>query len=171
MNNGKNIIDTAVQFLGTPYLWGGSSPDGFDCSGLTQYVYNQNGVTIPRTANEQFNSGSAVDYQNLQAGDLVFFKGYKKDGSAGHVGIYVGNGEYLHAPKTGDVVKISSLSSRSDYLGARRYANTEQSITTEKTGWWEETKDSFWTSVTKILAIIFLVIIAVVFFMKAFEII
>lgn len=120
--SGNQFVDTAKQYLGTPYVWGGTTPNGFDCSGLVQYVYAQNGINIPRVSQDQYKSGASVAKENLQPGDLVFFTGYTKDPSnPGHVGMYVGNGEYLHAPKTGDVVKVSSLSDRSDYVGARRY--------------------------------------------------
>ena len=169
MNNGKNIFDTAVQFLGTPYVWGGSSTSGFDCSGLTQYVYNQNGISIPRTAQEQYNSGVAVDKSQLQVGDLVFFNGYKGSSGIGHVGIYAGNGQYIHAPKSGDVVKISSLSSRGDYVGARRYTNstTPQNVNSNTSG---GNINGFWTAVVKVIAILLLLVVAVVFFMFAFDI-
>ena len=117
------LVNTAKKYLGTPYVWGGTSPKGFDCSGLMQYTYSQNGISIPRTAREQFKSGTAVSQGNLQPGDLVFFKGSKGSAEApGHVGMYVGNGQYIQSPKTGDVVKISNLSSRKDYVGARRYS-------------------------------------------------
>lgn len=120
--SGNKIVDTAKKYLGTPYVWGGASPSGFDCSGLMQYVYAQNGIKIPRVSQDQFKSGSAVKSGNLAPGDLVFFKGYTKDAqNPGHVGMYIGDGKYIQAPKTGDVVKVSSLSDRSDYVGARRY--------------------------------------------------
>lgn len=119
--NGNSLVNTAKKYLGVPYVWGGETPSGFDCSGLMQYVMKQNGISIPRTSQEQFKSGTAVSHNNLQPGDLVFFKG--SDGtstSPGHVGMYVGNGQYIQAPRTGDKVKISSLSDRGDYVGARR---------------------------------------------------
>lgn len=117
------VVDIAKKFLGTPYKWGGTSPDGFDCSGLVQYVYSQIGKSIPRTSQAQFMGGTDVSSDNLQPGDLVFFKGATGSLFApGHVGLYIGNGQYIQAPKTGDVVKISNLSDRKDYAGARRYA-------------------------------------------------
>lgn len=100
---GNAIVDYAYQFLGTPYLWGGTTPSGFDCSGFTQYVFkNAAGVSLPRTTYDQINVGVAVSYDDLQPGDLVF-------PHTGHVGIYVGNGQMIHAPSTGDVVKVSSV--------------------------------------------------------------
>jgi cell wall-associated NlpC family hydrolase len=108
------VVGTAMQYLGTPYHWGGSGPGGFDCSGLVEYVYAQHGVSLPHNAAAQFSEGTPVDRSQLAPGDLVFFNGL------GHVGIYVGNGEFIHAPHTGDVVKISSLDSEGGFVGARR---------------------------------------------------
>lgn len=118
----SGVVSTAKKYLGTPYVWGGTTPKGFDCSGLVQYAFAQNGKKVPRTSQEQFKGGTAVNQNNLQSGDLVFFKGSDGTSTApGHVGIYIGNGQYIQAPKTGDVVKISNMSDRRDYVGARRY--------------------------------------------------
>jgi peptidoglycan DL-endopeptidase CwlO len=105
-----------MQYLGTPYVWGGASPSGFDCSGFVMYVYAQVGVSLPHSSYGQYGAGSPVSRDQLQAGDLVFFNGL------GHVGIYVGGGSFIHAPHTGDVVKISSMTGwyASTYVGARR---------------------------------------------------
>lgn len=113
----NEIVNYAYNFLGIPYLWGGTTPSGFDCSGLVQYIYSHFGVSITRTTYEQIKDGVEVQRDKLQPGDLVFF-GTKEDPH--HVGMYIGDGRYIHAPRTGDVVKISSLSSRGDYLTARR---------------------------------------------------
>src|SRR5699024_3254361 len=86
------------------YVWGGSSPSGFDCSGLTSYVYRQVGVSLPRTAASQQNFGTRVSLSALQPGDLVFW-----GSPAYHVGIYIGGGSYIHAPTTGDVVRVATL--------------------------------------------------------------
>lgn len=100
---GNAVVDYAYKFLGTPYQWGGTTPSGFDCSGFTQYVFkNAAGVSLPRTTYDQINVGVAVSYNDLQPGDLVF-------PHTGHVGIYVGGGQMIHAPSTGDVVKVSSV--------------------------------------------------------------
>ena len=118
----NEIINTAKSFLGTPYQWGGTSPSGFDCSGFVQYVLAQNGKSIPRTSQEQFASGQAVDKSQLQAGDLVFYD-WSGGTEATHVGIYEGNGKMIHAPHSGDVVKEVDFNSygQNVYLGARRY--------------------------------------------------
>ena len=105
---GQAIVDYAKKFLGTPYVWGGSSPSGFDCSGFCQYVYKQMGYSINRVAADQMNNGYAVSLSEAQPGDLIFFSSYA-GGTAGHVGIYVGDGCFIHAPQSGDVVKISNL--------------------------------------------------------------
>jgi peptidoglycan DL-endopeptidase CwlO len=112
------VVGIAMQYLGIPYQWGGSSPStGFDCSGFTMYVYAQVGVSLPHNAAMQYGMGSAVDRSDLAPGDLVFFNGL------GHVGIYIGGGQFIHSPHTGDVVKISSMTGwyASTYVGARRY--------------------------------------------------
>ena len=116
------VITSAKQYMGVPYVWGGSTPSGFDCSGFTQYVMKQNGITIPRTAAEQFATGTAVDKSALKIGDLVFFTTYKA--GASHVGFYMGNGQFIHASSAGSKVTISSLDEKyytEKYIGARRY--------------------------------------------------
>ena len=101
------VVGIALQYLGIPYVWGGSSPStGFDCSGFTSYVFAQVGVSLPHHAASQYSYGTPVSYDQLAAGDLVFFSGL------GHVGIYIGGGQFVHAPHTGDVVRISSLAER-----------------------------------------------------------
>lgn len=113
----SNIIAYASNFLGTPYLWGGTSPStGFDCSGFTQYVYAHFGIEIGRTTYDQINDGYGVSKDQLQAGDLVFFGA---NNNPTHMGIYVGNNTYIHSPRTGDVLKISPMT-RTDYITGRR---------------------------------------------------
>lgn len=117
---GASIVATAQKYLGVPYVWGGTSPKGFDCSGLVQYVCRQNGISLPRTAASQRNAGKYVSRADLQPGDLVFFK---SGGRVSHVGIYIGGGNMIHAPQTGDVVKVSSINSTyrvNSYAGAVR---------------------------------------------------
>ncbi len=112
------VVGIAMQYLGVPYVWGGASPSGFDCSGFAMYVYSQVGVSLPHNAAMQYSSvGVYVPREQLQPGDLVFFDGL------GHMGMYIGGGQFIHAPHTGDVVKISSLYDSwysSTYVGAKR---------------------------------------------------
>jgi cell wall-associated NlpC family hydrolase len=110
------IVGFAERFVGTPYVWGGSSPSGFDCSGLMRYVYAHFGIALPRTTYGQFDRGRRVSRRGLRPGDLVFFDG------VGHVGMYIGNGRFIHAPHTGTRVQIQSLSGwySSRFVGARR---------------------------------------------------
>ena len=108
------VVGLAMQELGKPYVWGAAGPSSFDCSGLVMYVYAQVGVSLPHNAAAMYSYGTPVSYGDLQAGDLVFFSGL------GHMGIYIGGGQFIHAPHTGDVVKISSMSSHGGYVGARR---------------------------------------------------
>ena len=110
------VVGIAMRYLGVPYVWGGSSPSGFDCSGFVAYVYAQVGVSLPHSSYAQYGVGVAVSQSDLQPGDLVFFDGL------GHVGIYIGGGEFIHSPHTGDVVKVSSMTGwyASTYVGARR---------------------------------------------------
>jgi len=111
------VVGIAMRYLGIPYVWGGASPSGFDCSGFVMYVFAQVGVSLPHNAAAQYGVGTPVSQGQLQAGDVVFFDGL------GHDGIYIGGGNFIHSPHTGDVVKISSLSGwyASTYVGARRY--------------------------------------------------
>jgi cell wall-associated NlpC family hydrolase len=114
----SQVVSIALQYLGIPYVWGGASPSsGFDCSGLVQYVFAQVGVYLPHHAASQFAYGTPVSREQLEPGDLVFFNGL------GHVGIYIGSGQFVHAPHTGDIVKISSLDEAwyaATFMGGRR---------------------------------------------------
>jgi cell wall-associated NlpC family hydrolase len=106
----------ALNYLGVPYVWGGASPSGFDCSGLVMYVYAQLGISLPHYTVAQWNATLPISTSELQPGDLVFFDGL------GHVGIYIGGGQFVHAPHTGTVVQIASLSGyyAANLVGARR---------------------------------------------------
>jgi cell wall-associated NlpC family hydrolase len=115
-------VKLAEHYVGTPYKWGGASPGGFDCSGLLQFVWGKNGVNIPRTTYDQFKAGRPVNPKHLQPGDAVFFKGSDSQGGLpGHVGMYIGNGKFIHAPHTGADVQISPLSGMPGFMGARSF--------------------------------------------------
>ncbi len=117
-SRGAQVVAIAMRYLGVPYRWGGASPaTGFDCSGFTMYVFAQIGVSLPHYAAAQYGLGRPVSKSELAPGDLVFFRGL------GHMGMYIGGGNFIHSPRTGDVVKISSLSEPyrvANWVGARR---------------------------------------------------
>lgn len=120
--SGTEILAEAQKYLGTPYVAGGASPSGFDCSGFVYYVLKQVGYSAYRTPASQFNQGTAVEKANLQPGDIVFFKGTYNT-SISHVGIYAGNGQFIHAPNSRSTVSYSDLTSgywANCYYGARR---------------------------------------------------
>lgn len=116
-DRGTQVIEYAKRFLGTPYVYGGTSSKGFDCSGFTQYMFREAlGIKLGRTTYDQIKSGPAVSRTDLKPGDLVFFGSWS---NPYHVGIYVGDGKYIHSPRTGDVVKIVSLSGTEFFTGIR----------------------------------------------------
>ena len=120
---GQQIVAYAKQFLGRPYVWGGNGPNSFDCSGFTKYVYAHFGYNINRTASAQLKNGVSVSRSELQAGDLVFFYNGKVSTPVSHVGIYIGNGDFIHASSNSYTVEISSLYARNydaKYVYARR---------------------------------------------------
>ncbi len=120
---GPVIAQTAERFIGIPYRWGGNTVvDGLDCSGFSKAVYNLCGISIPRTAQEQFHKGDDIDKPELQKGDLVFFG--KSSGRITHVGIYIGEGKMVHAPKRGEDIQVTSIVEgrySASFIGARRY--------------------------------------------------
>ncbi|WP_430748814.1 C40 family peptidase [Clostridium intestinale] len=111
--SGQDIVNEAKKHLGKPYVYGATGPSSFDCSGFTKYVYGQLGINLSRTTYTQIKEGTSVARADLQAGDLVFT-------NSGHVGIYVSDGQIIHAPRTGSVVKISPIWT---FIGARRILN------------------------------------------------
>ena len=115
---GQAIVNTAKKYLGVKYVYGGTTPSGFDCSGLVKYVFNKNGIGVSRTSASQALQGKKVSTSDLQPGDLLFFA---KNGRVHHVGIYAGGGQMIHAPHTGDVVRYAPISSRSIYCARRLY--------------------------------------------------
>jgi len=118
---GQQIANFAKGFLGVPYAWGGISPGGFDCSGFVYYVYSHYGVSLPRVADEQYEFGQRVSANDMQPGDLVFYSTYTPGPS--HVGIYIGNGQFVHASSGADQVTITAMSKayyNERFLGAFR---------------------------------------------------
>lgn len=116
----SDLISYAYDFIGKPYVWGAEGPRSFDCSGFTKYVYNAFGVNLPHYTGSQIGKGSAVSRKNLKQGDLVFFN---TDGPVSHVGIYIGDGEFIHASSGSRKVTVSNLGQsyyNSRYAGARR---------------------------------------------------
>lgn len=109
---GSEIVNYAMNFLGVPYVWGGSTPSGFDCSGFTQYVYRQFGIYISRTTYTQMYDGKRISRSELIPGDMVFFGSYN---APHHVGIYVGGNQYIHAPYTGTVIQVNQMT-RGDFV-------------------------------------------------------
>lgn len=131
-------VETALAYHGVPYVWGGATPSGFDCSGLVLYVFKQHGVELPHYSGSQFLLGTKVAAGDLQPNDVVFF-----GSPVHHVGIYIGGGYFIHAPHTGDFVKISKLAEHGGYVGARRYdwktrvgepLNAQKSLTSALSG-------------------------------------
>lgn len=125
------VVRAGLDTLGTPYVWGGEDPEGgFDCSGLTQFVYREiAGVELPRTARAQRHAGTAVSKKHLKPGDLVFFA-TRRRGGVSHVGIYIGQNQFVHAPTRGATVRVDSLDNRywsRHYVTARRYLDTAPS--------------------------------------------
>lgn len=120
VNLAQKIISTGKKYIGVPYVWGGSTPSGFDCSGFVQYVFRQHGISLPRTSAQQYTVGTAVSKTALKAGDLVFFN--TSGSGVSHLGIYLGNGEFLHASSSKGVT-VSALSNSywaARYMGAKR---------------------------------------------------
>lgn len=121
---GSDIADYALQFLGTPYVWGGNSlTSGVDCSGLVQQVYDHFGLSVPRTTYQQVGVGKAIKMNQLQAGDMVFFDTNPNVKGPDHVGLYIGNGKMIEAPKPGEAVRVTDITTgyyHDAFMGARR---------------------------------------------------
>ena len=119
---GTQAVAIALRYIGVPYVWGGATPDGFDCSGFAMYVYGRLGITLPHYTGDQWKIGYRVPAGQLQPGDLLFFD-MGANGDPGHEGIYVGRGLFVQAPHTGDIVRVSSLldpARAAGYVGAVR---------------------------------------------------
>jgi len=127
------IIDTAKEFLGTKYVWAANGPDCFDCSGFTKYVYKQNGITLPRYSGHQAKVGITVSFDELEKGDLVFFDTeHKFRGRVNHVGIYIGDGKFIHASSAKKKVIITSFDKKPFYK--RRFLRGERIIKSNGNG-------------------------------------
>ncbi len=125
----KSIEYNAKRFLGVPYVWGATGPDKFDCSGFTQWVFRDVGINIPRVSKDQARVGEFVSFNNLQKGDMIFFDTHKKrTGKVSHVGIYLGNGNFIHASSAGKKVVIYNFNKKPFYkkrfLWGRRVVNS-----------------------------------------------
>ncbi|MDF2565774.1 MAG: hypothetical protein K0Q53_2178 [Massilibacillus sp.] len=121
------IITTSRKYLGVPYKFGGTTPKGFDCSGYLQYIFAENGMKIPRTADEQYKIGTSITQPQLQSGDLVFFTTYEK--GASHCGLYIGDGKFIHASSSKGI-HIDELNNsywKPRYIGAKRIINKKSS--------------------------------------------
>jgi cell wall-associated NlpC family hydrolase len=120
---GEAVVREASRYLGVPYVYGGATPSGFDCSGLVQYVFRKFGVELPHYTVTQAQRGAPVRREELRPGDVIFFGENGGRGFLYHVGIYIGNNRFIHAPHTGDVVKVSLLEGKYDrnFACARRY--------------------------------------------------
>jgi hypothetical protein len=133
------VVKKAAQLKGIPYVWGGESLTGFDCSGLVQYVFGKAHIQLPRTADAQMAYGSPVPYSSAKPGDLMFFNTGNKPGEVTHVGIYMGNGHMLHAPRPGKKVQFASVSPRSWFrprlLGIRRVGKHTFALARKPVGW------------------------------------
>ncbi|MDT8858827.1 S-layer homology domain-containing protein [Alkalihalobacillus sp. MEB130] len=147
----SKVVAAAKAQIGTPYVWGGTTPRGFDCSGFMRYVYNQVGISLPRTTAEQYRVGNSVSKSNLQPGDLVFFETYQS--GASHSGVYIGNNQFVHASSSNGV----STSSINDphywgprYIGAKRVINEQPAKVQEVkpvsllSGQYHDVPNSFW---------------------------
>ncbi len=119
LTKGERAARIALSEVGVPYVWGGESPSGFDCSGLVRFAYGQVGISLPHSSYALYDTGRAVSRTSLRPGDILFFS------RLGHVGIYVGNGRMVHAPQTGETVAVVSLSGGygGSFVAARRVAS------------------------------------------------
>jgi cell wall-associated NlpC family hydrolase len=118
---GSEVVVRAIALLGTPYRYGGSAPGGFDCSGLVSYIYNELGIDVPRTAAEQYRAAQRVAMEQLEPGDLLFFR--TRGRSVSHVAIYAGSGRFVHAPQTGRNIELRQIGDgyyRARLVGAGR---------------------------------------------------
>lgn len=135
----QKVVQTASVMKGVPYVWGGASPKGFDCSGLVQYVFAKANISLPRTADRQYGIGTPVAYAQAKPGDLMFFNTGRAQGEITHVGIYMGKHNMLHAPRPGKKVQFASVDARSWFrprlLGIRRVNKQTYELSRQPKGW------------------------------------
>lgn len=164
----SNVVNTAMQYIGVPYVWGGSTPSGFDCSGLVQYSYKENGITIPRTAQEQYNQSTKIKYEDIKAGDLIFIG--DSDSDINHVVMYTGNGEYIEAPHSGANVRTGSIYNLKNIVGYGTYGASGTTENTEDKGWLESKADSVLASIVKAVSVLLIAGLGFYLFCQAFDI-
>lgn len=166
-----SIVESALSFLDVPYLYGGNGYTGIDCSGLTQQAYKQNGISIPRTAQAQYNASTKIEADQLQPGDLIF-EGSGADNIT-HTMLYLGDGKAIESPHTGSKVRITSLNTRTDIVGYGTY-NIDSSVAGTYTGVENTGKSGglfsgIFTNLTKFLFIVLIIVLAFIFMLKAFN--
>lgn len=175
------VVDTALKYIGVPYVWGGTSPNGFDCSGLVQYSYAQNGITIPRVAQDQYNKSTKISKSELQEGDLIFTSKKNSTNSINHVLMYIGDNKVIEAPYTGQTVRTKSLDSVSNIVGYGTYnasnssGSTGSNINTpsiDNTAWWDvKSKLKLVVfNIFKFIIIALLIVLFVIFITNALDI-
>ena len=169
----SSIVDFAKSKLGIKYTWGGESDStGYDCSGLTQAAYASAGIKIPRVAADQYTSATKVSRNELRAGDLVFFNTDSGNPSRiSHVGIYNGDGTFTHAPARGDVIKVQDMTTgyySTHFAGGGRYDSSASSAPVPQSA--SNTGKTLLGKIFTVIAVFAVIVLAVVFFMKAFGI-
>ena len=176
----NNITATASAYIGVPYVWGGEDPTGFDCSGLMQYAYKQNGINIPRVAQDQYNSSTKITKEQLKEGDLIFSGTSTKNIT--HVVMYAGNNEVIEAPRTGLKVRRISLDKIKNVVGYGTYLGTDSVTTSQLTstttapttattvGFMGIDWDEIWANIVLFIFMVLVAVLGVVFFTKAFDI-
>ena len=128
-----SIVSTAQSYLGTPYVYGGNGYSGIDCSGLTQQSYAQNGISIPRTAQDQYNSSTKITQSQLKPNDLIFESSTGSTSNITHVMLYVGDGKAIESPHSGASVRYTDISTRSNIVGYGTYGASSSSSSSSKT--------------------------------------